>query len=124
MTLFIKFVGAGCGSAIVQYGTLFLLVELFSVPPVLASSWGALLGALVNYLLNYHLTFRSDKSHGEALAKFLLVAGVGLALNTFFMSLATHWLHWNYLLSQLGTTSLVLLWSFTANRLWTFARSA
>lgn len=117
---FIRFAGVGCMSAIGHYGLLILLVRGAGVAAVPASTAGALLGALINYSLNYHFTFRSSKSHRESIAKFAVVAVVGLLLNTLFMWIGVELLHLHYLLSQILTTGLVLVWSFLGNRFWTF----
>lgn len=117
---FVRFAGVGCISAIGHYGLLILLVQAFQSEEVLASSAGALLGAWINYTLNYRFTFASTKSHRESVAKFALVALVGLALNTVYMWIGVHLLGLHYLPAQLLTTGLVLIWSFLANRFWTF----
>jgi len=117
---FVRFAGVGCLSAIGHYGLLIFLVQLVRTDAVLASAAGALLGAVINYLLNYHFTFQSSKKHHESIAKFVVVAAVGLGLNTLFMWIMVNLLGLHYLLSQLVTTGLVLIWSFLGNRFWTF----
>lgn len=107
-------------SAIGHYGLLILLVKLAGVDAVPASAAGALLGAWINYTLNYRFTFRSTKRHTESVSKFAVVAATGLALNTLFMWIGVDLLHLHYLLAQVITTGLVLIWSFGANRYWTF----
>jgi putative flippase GtrA len=52
--------------------------------------------------------------------RFTLVAGVGFVLTYGFMALLTGQLRLPYLLAQLATTGIVMLWSFAANRFWTF----
>lgn len=98
-----------------------MLVQLFAVRAVLASMAGFVLGALVNYYLNHRITFRSDKRHGEAATKFLTVALVGFVLNSALMALETEIFHIHYLVAQVVTTLVVLIWTFSGNRLWTFA---
>ena len=88
-----------------------------------ASAAGALLGAWINYTLNYHFTFRSSKRHREAVLKFAAVATVGLVLNTLFMWVGVELIGAHYLLGQIVTTGLVLIWSFAGNRFWTFQSS-
>lgn len=117
---FSRFTSVGFVSALGHYGLLIALVQGAGMEPVRASAAGALLGALINYALNYRYTFRSNKRHRESVIKFASVAMVGLLLNTFFMWLGVAVLHAHYLLSQVLTTALVLLWSFSANRYWTF----
>jgi len=117
---FTRFTGVGFISAAGHYGLLITLVQGMGVEPVRASVAGALLGAWINYVMNYRYTFRSRQRHRESVAKFAVVAAVGLLLNTFFMWLGVDVLNAHYLLSQVVTTVLVLFWSFGANRYWTF----
>ena len=117
---FVKFTGVGFASAIGHYGLLIVLVQIAGIPAVPSSAAGALLGAGINYALNYRFTFRSSKRHREAALKFAAVAGVGLVLNTVFMWVGVELIGAHYLLSQIVTTGLVLIWSFAGNRYWTF----
>jgi len=117
---FVRFFGVGCVSAIGHYGLLILLVQAVGVSAVPASGAGALLGAWINYSLNYRYTFRSSKRHAESIARFAVVAVIGLLLNTLFMWIGVDQLGLHYLLSQVLTTGLVMVWSFAANRYWTF----
>ncbi|MFA6313735.1 MAG: GtrA family protein [Sterolibacterium sp.] len=116
----IRFAGAGSVSALGHFGTLILLVQAFGIAAVPASAAGALVGAWINYILNYRYTFHSSKQHREALLKFAVVAVIGLLLNTLLMWLGVEIFEQHYLLSQLLTTGLVFIWSFLANRWWTF----
>lgn len=117
---FTRFTGVGFMSAIGHYGLFGLLTHVFGVAAVPASSAGALLGAWINYTLNYRFTFRSNKRHLDSVSKFAVVATVGLVLNTFFMWIGVDLLHVNKWLAQILTTGLCLIWSFGANRYWTF----
>jgi putative flippase GtrA len=119
---FCKFTGVGAIGTAAHYVTLITLVQLTGTNAVLASSVGAIVGALVNYHLNYHFTFRSNKAHHDAIVKFFLVAGVGFIFNAVLMALLTEYLQLHYLLSQVITTGIVLVWNFTGNRLWTFRK--
>ncbi len=124
MRQFVKFTGVGFVSAIGHYGLLIALVQIAAVPAVPASAAGALLGAWINYSLNYHYTFRSTRQHRESVLRFAVVAAVGLVLNTLFMWVGVELIGAHYLLSQVVTTGLVLIWSFAGNRYWTFHSAA
>ena len=124
MRQFVKFTGVGFVSAIGHYGLLIALVQIAAVPAVPASAAGALLGAWINYSLNYHYTFRSTRQHRESVLRFAVVAAIGLVLNTLFMWVGVELIGAHYLLSQVVTTGLVLIWSFASNRYWTFHSAA
>jgi len=121
---FVKFTGVGFVTAIGHYGLLIALVQLAAVPAVPASAAGALLGAVINYSLNYRYTFRSTRQHREAVLRFAAIAAIGLVLNTLFMWVGVVLIGAHYLLSQVVTTGLVLIWSFAGNRYWTFRSAA
>lgn len=121
---FVRFTGVGAVSAIGHYGLLIVLVQFFAVGAVAASVAGSLLGAVINYSLNYRFTFRSNKRHSESMTKFGIVAATSVVLNSIFMWVGVELIGAHYLLSQIATTVLLLLWSFGANRWWTFRTDA
>ena len=106
-----------------HYLTLIFLVELWEVEAAIATTAGFIVGAFINYILNYHITFKSNKSHREALVKFLLIAAIGAVINTLIMYLGTSSLQYHYLLVQVIATLIVLLWNFSINKIWVFAVS-
>lgn len=121
---FIRFSGVGVIGTGAHYATLITLVQIAGINAVIASSAGALVGALVNYILNYHYTFQSNRRHREALTRFLLVAAVGFVINGLCMAWFTEMHNLQYLLAQVITTGIVLIWTFTGNRIWTFRETA
>ena len=120
---FVTFVGVGAVATAAHYLILIVLVQLYHLNPILASSVGAVAGALISYVLNYHFTFRSNSSHALSMAKFFAVAGVGLVLNSMAMLIFIEVIGLYYLLGQVLATALVFFWSFAANRAWTFRDS-
>jgi putative flippase GtrA len=123
LVLFVRFAGVGVIGTLAHYVTLVLLVEIFGAGPVTASSSGYLVGALINYLLNYFYTFRSNRRHIEALPRFYLVAAVGFVFNGTIMFLLVRLLNVNYLVAQIVATTIVLVWNFIANKIWTFTEA-
>jgi putative flippase GtrA len=118
----LAFGGAGVAAAIVHYGTLIGLVETGTAPPVPATLAGYLFGGIVSYALNRRHTYRSDRPHQEAGWRFAVVAGVGFLLTWLLMHLLVDDFEQPYLPAQLLTTALVLVWSFSAHKWWTFAK--
>ena len=116
----VRFAGAGTAATATHYVTLILLVELSGMNPTVASVIGYGASWVVNYSLNYRVTFKSARPHREALGRFVSVGIVALLLNSTVMATATA-VGLYYLLAQVLATSLVFCWTFTCNRLWTFA---
>lgn len=117
---FARFCGVGVLAAIAHYGALILLVAGLDAPPVPAALAGYLAGGVLSYLLNYRWVFASGKAHGIAAPQFFAVAAVGFVLTGLAMALLTGPLALHWLPAQVMTTGVVMLWSFAANRFWTF----
>ena len=115
-----RFAAIGGLATVLQYVLLAAMVELAGMHPVLASALSFAISALVNYKLNHGFTFGGTARHEVALPRFLLVAGVGLALNSAIMALAYTGFGVHYLLAQVIATGVVFAWTFTGNRLWSF----
>jgi len=114
-----RFALVGAVATGVQYVTLIVLVREAGIWPPVASAIGFVVSAAGNYLLNYYFTFRSRHSHGMAAAKFMALAGVGLAINSVLMQ-ALVGAGWYYILAQVCATLVVFLWNFVGNSSWTF----
>jgi putative flippase GtrA len=116
----IAFGWVGVLAALAHYGTLIGLVEGAHVWPVTATLAGYVVGGVVSYVLNRRHTFASERPHGEASWRFALVAFVGFCLTGLIMHGFVDRLGAPYFPAQLVTTGIVLVWSFVANKLWTF----
>ena len=115
--------GVGAIGTAIHYLTLVLLVSGIGVDALASSAVGSVAGAVINYILNYSLVFRSRRRHREALWRFMAVAAAGLAINAALMAVLLHHFGAHYLVAQLLATGAVLIWIYTANRLWTFRES-
>jgi len=116
----LAFGGAGIAAAIVHYGVLIGLVQSGTLDPVPATLCGYLGGGIVSYALNRRHTYRSDRPHRQAIWRFAGVAGVGFLITWGVMHLLVDRWSLPYLPAQLLTTGIVLLWSFSAHKWWTF----
>lgn len=114
------FAALGAIGTAAHYAVLITLVQSGLSGPVTGSSAGFVVGGLTNYLLSHRVVFRSDKRHSEAMGKFFVVAGIGLALNAALMALLTHVVGLPYLPAQILVTGLLVLWHYGGNALWTF----
>lgn len=120
---FTKFAGVGAIGTAGHYATLFVLVDLVGVGVVAASSAGFLVGGTINYLLNYKFTFQSQQSHTSTAPRFFAIALGGFLLNGAAMALFVSQIGLHYLLAQVITTGIILIWTFLANHYWTFGQS-
>ena len=120
---YVMFAGVGAIGTAGHYLVLVLLVELFAVVPVAATTVAFVVGAIINYILNYRYTFSSDKPHLPAMSKFFTIAFVGMLFNGLAMDFGIRQLGVNYLVAQILATIIVLQWNFFANKLWTFSTS-
>jgi putative flippase GtrA len=117
---FLAFFGVGVVAAIVHYGVLIGLVEVLRFAPVPATLAGYVAGGIVSYILNRAFTYEAQRGHAEAGWRFAVVATVGFGLTFLLMSLLHGALGWHYLVAQVATTGVVLVWSFLAHKYWSF----
>lgn len=117
---FLRFAVVGVVSAVAHFAVLIALRRRFEISAALASTGGFVTGAVVNYALNYRYTFNSSARHYDAFVKFISVALVGLGLNAGIMHLLADRFAVPDLPAQAISMSLVLIWSFTGNRVFTF----
>jgi putative flippase GtrA len=115
----VRFGLVGAVATGIQYLILVVLVREAGMWPAAASAIGFVVSASGNYLLNYHFTFRSQRRHAPAAAKFVTLAAVGLLINFMLMQVLVA-AGWHYLLAQVCATGVVFLWNFVGNSLWTF----
>jgi len=99
-----KFFFVGLLSTASHYIVLYILFTWFNIELVLATSFGALVGAVVNYLLNYFYTFDSQRRHFRAARVFVLVVCIGMLINASIVWLVFHPFSQSALLSQISAT--------------------
>lgn len=120
----VSFVRIGLAATALHYAVLVGTVQLLHGSPVPSALLGYCCGGFLSYALNRRHTFASDRPHGEAVWRFAVVAGVGFLVTFALMALLVDRWRLPYLLAQVGTTGLVMIWTFAANRAWTFAGAA
>ena len=124
---FLKFCVVGSIGAVVDFGTLNLLILAFGFAKVWANTCSFSVAVCSNFLWNRRWTYpetRRDRILPQ-LSQFTLVNLVGLAINqTIFLSLDrwvfTGWGPLGYNLAKVIATGVVLFWNFAVNRFWTY----
>ena len=117
---FVFFTAVGGIGTSGHYLILIVLVEKFLLNIVPSSIAGFTVGAVINYVLHYWFTFKSNKSHREAISKFFTVAILGAIINTILMHIGVNIIQMYYLVAQAISTGSVLVWNFIINKVWTF----
>jgi putative flippase GtrA len=147
MKHFIKYLGIGIISTLIQFLLLTLLVkfrltpelivttavyplssifnpyEFKLAPEVMASAASYFLSSIFNYLANYHLTFSSNASHFKTLPKFIVAVSLGLTANTSLFALFFH-IFANYIAAQFLATGITVFLNFLVHKLWIYRGSS
>ena len=118
----VRFAVAGLAVTLFAAGVYLAVAVELHVPPLMANAVATLCGVVVGYLVHSRWSFRaSDGDHAAQAVKFLVTAGVGFALNSFWVWLAVTALKlpaWTPVTGMVFATPLA---SFAANRYWVFA---
>jgi putative flippase GtrA len=123
-----KFLVVGGIGFLIDTGSLSVLVLIFSVDRVVAKGIAFSLAVLSNFVLNRLWTYRDSRSKGvmTQVAQFVLVSGVGLAINlvvfNFTNQRAAHWFGpvITLYIAQACAVGIALFWNYAANRLITY----
>lgn len=104
---------------IVDYGSLWLLTDVFGLHYLLSAAIAFILGLICNYVLSTAWVFNNSKLQNRwaEFAVFALIGVIGLGINELIMYIGTDMLHMHYLLSKLVSTVLVFFWNFFARKL-------
>jgi putative flippase GtrA len=118
---FVKFCVVGFSGMVIDFGTTWLLKEKIKVNKYIANSTGFILAASSNYLFNRFWTFHSENPRiGTEYMSFILISGVGLAINNLIIFLLNEKMKLNFYLSKLFAIGVVTIWNFFMNYMITF----
>lgn len=118
---FVKFCIVGGSGVIIDFSVTYLLKEILRINKYIANSVGFILAASSNYLLNRIWTFESsDPAIAQQYMLFLGISVVGLSINNLIIYLLSDRAHLNFYLSKLIAISVVTIWNFVMNYIFTF----
>ena len=118
---FVKFAVVGVSSTIIDWGIYLLLTRTTAIFYLLAKVLSFLVSVINSYIWNRRWTFRSqDPKRFHQFSKFLVVAGVGLALNALIMYLVVSKLKLHDIIGLILASAIVMFWNFLVNKFWTF----
>lgn len=113
-----SFVLVGGFATATQYLALVALIEFGGMQSVVSSALAYACGAFASYLLNFHFTFSGRAGHRQALPRFVVVVGAGLAVNTLCFYLMLAFLP--YLFAQVVATLVTLLCNYLLHHFWIY----
>ena len=143
---FLRFAAVGTLGAVIDFGTLNLLVQLAGFPKVLANTCSFTVAVISNFVWNRLWVY--PETRGDPFAKqfvqFVVVNVAGLGINTIIFYGSDRWIlgeaglfadpmrrlaltigmtHFDlaYNAAKVLATAVVLFWNFFVNRLWTFS---
>ena len=119
---FLRFCIVGVSGTVIDFGLTWLCKEVFKIPKFIANAIGFVVAATSNYILNRIWTWGSTNEQvGIEYVKFFTVSLIGLGLNTLILYIFNEKLKFNFYLSKVIATGVVMLWNFFANNFFTFA---
>lgn len=136
---FLRFLFVGAFGAVIDFGIFNLMIQLFNVLPVIASTISFISAILSNFLWNRYWTYPDSRSKPirAQLAQFALISGmgliiriplfafleprmIGLAKQIFAPTFAFTPTFVGHNSSLAIAILVVMLWNFFANRFWTY----
>ena len=116
-----RYAVVGVIGTVLHIGSLIGLVEWFNVDVVVSSVIGFIFALLVSYVLNRVWVFKSNRKHGPAMTRYVLVSLTGLSLNVGIMYLIADILHWWYGWGVGIVVIVVPITNFILNYSWSFS---
>ena len=118
----VRFGIVGGVTAAIDYLTLFILVEYFSVNYLFATAIGFFIGSTLNYILSIFFVFESGrfKTKFAEFSMFIIFTVLGLALNHSIMWFGVDVLVANYLLIKIVSLIIVTLFNFLTKKFLVF----
>ena len=115
---FIKFALVGFASLAVEYGCLFLLVEVLGVNYLLGTTLSFIASLVVNYFLSMRYVFvhKEGVSRGHEIGVYAVLSAVGLGLNDLYMYIGVSLLKIGYQLMKLISTFCVTWYNYFSRR--------
>jgi len=116
----LKFGLVGLSGLVLDFGITWLLKEKLRTNKYLANSCGFTIAVVNNYIWNRLWTFQSSQLVLPELAKFILFALIGLALNNLLLMLFHEKMKYGFYLSKALAIICVFAWNFLTNYFFNF----
>ncbi len=117
---FVKFGIVGVSNTLLALAVYAALLKGFDVWYLAASAIGYAVGMVNGFLWNRNWTFRGHVGDALTPVRWIVVQGCGLAANLALVFMFVHDAGLGKLLGQACATAIVVVFTFIANRAWTF----
>lgn len=115
---FLKFGVVGVIAFIVDYLSLYLLIEFLNVYYLISSIISFLLSIIVNYILSIKWVFDIKKKQSfKDVIIFTLLSAIGLLINLLVMYLSVEVFKIHYMIGKLIATFIVMIWNFVTRKM-------
>lgn len=112
-------IGGTC--AVLDLLLLYTFVNYFHIWYLYATTASFIIVVMLGYFGQKYFTFRNyEKNHKKQISVFFVVAGTGLLINVGFMFVFVSLLGVWYIIANIITKFIVLIWNFLANKKITF----
>jgi putative flippase GtrA len=117
---FVKFGIVGVSNTLLALAVYAVLINGFGMWYIAASAIGYAVGMVNGFLWNRSWTFRGHVGDALTPVRWIVVQGCGLAANLGLVFVFVHDAGLGKLLGQACATAIVVVFTFIANRAWTF----
>lgn len=114
----LRFLVVGGTAFLIDFGTLWVLTNLFSMNYLLANSISFTTSVIYNYILSTVWVFdtKANRKKGAEFSIFLLLSLVGLGINQGILWITVERAGINYLFSKILATGLVMVFNFITRK--------
>jgi len=120
----LKFMTVGAIAALVHFLVVILLVEFFSLQPLVANFFAFLIAFCVSFTGQRLFTFsNSSKTIGQSLLPYFVISLTSFICNELLLSLAIYLLHLPYQPALILVLLIVAIGTFFSSKYWAFAKT-
>ena len=115
---FIRYFFVGGIAAVVNIGSLFLMVDIFNINYILSNIVGFILGIIINYSLSKMIVFTDNEDINRIfeIMMYVIIGILGLIFDTVMLWIFTSKIGIYYMISKIISTILIFVWNFVARK--------
>lgn len=116
---FIRYFFVGGIAAVVNIGSLFLMVDIFNINYILSNIVGFIFGIIINYSLSKMFVFTDNEDINKIfeIMMYVIIGILGLIFDTVMLWIFTSKIGIYYMISKIISTILTFVWNFVARKI-------